>query len=155
MTREEFDDLLDGLGPDLGRWPDGARRAALDLLDRDPDTARALETALLLDAALAAPPPAAHEALRRAVLDIPLAHPRGVRRTGVLDRLLAGAATGWRAWSAGAVAACAAMLMGFYLGYGGLVALPGLTGAGDGTQAATPEEELVALVAALEPEVQP
>lgn len=35
MTREMFEDLLDRHGPDLARWPEGARAAAERLLARD------------------------------------------------------------------------------------------------------------------------
>ncbi len=150
MTLYEFEDLLDTLGPELDRWPTDLRMAAEALLSTDPAARQALDAARMVAATLAElPGERASDALRRAVLDIPLARPRSVATPGLLDRLFGGTAAAWRAWTAGAVAASAAMLMGFYLGYGGLLTLPGLTGNAD-VATITPEQELVELIAALD-----
>lgn len=147
MIREEFERLLDGFGPDPAHWPETRRDAAAELLRRDAVARRGLEAARALEAALTGlPVEPASDALRRSVLDIPLAHPRPARRAPPYAHLLARTVAMWRTWSAGALAASFAMLMGFYLGYGGTLVLPGLTDAA----AATPEQELVELVASID-----
>lgn len=153
MTLEDFDLLLDGFGADPAAWPADRRDAARALVSTDPEAARRLHATRMLDAALAdLPRETASPALRRAVLDIPLDAPRTAPPVGLLARFGREAAATWRAWSAGAVAASAAMVMGLYLGYGGLLHLPGLTEetiSATTTAAASPEQELSDLVSAI------
>jgi hypothetical protein len=72
-----FSELLDTCGSDPARFPEAERAAALALLERSPEARRLLRAAAALSDALdqlAVPEPSA--ALRRAVAEIPLRHPR-------------------------------------------------------------------------------
>lgn len=120
MTETEFQDLLDRYGADPDRWP----AALVDRADRammvDPGLACLLAAEQALMQVLAEPVPAAGAALRRAVLDIPLDHPRGTKAPSAWVLLMAG----WRQWMAGTATATAAALVGVVLGYGQMVPLP-------------------------------
>lgn len=79
MSIEHFEALLDTHGPHLSRFPEPDRSAAHELLARDADARRALVAAKRLAHALdALPSPEPSAALRRAVAEIPLRHPRPV-----------------------------------------------------------------------------
>ena len=119
MKQDRFEELLEAKGADLATWPEGERRAAERLLADSAEARDALARARALDDLLGeafAPEPAG-QALRDAILALPVAHPREVaRRPGL----------GFRAfWQAGLGMALAAGLAGFALGITGLVEGPG------------------------------
>lgn len=121
MTKHEFLDLLDRYGADPSRWPAPLRLAADRALARDADLRALLTAEQVLTAALAdLPGTSASPELRRAVMDIPLDHPRGAAAPSLAALLLAG----WRRWTAGMATVTAAGVIGFVLGYGQLVPLP-------------------------------
>lgn len=138
MTRSEFLDLLDRHGADPVRWPAGLRLRADRALAVDADL-RALLAAeqAVADALACLPAVRASAELRRAVLDIPLDHPRALDRPSLLAEMR----LAWKRWTAGMATATAAGLMGFVLGYGQMVPLPG----GDGTEQVA-SDDLVALL---------
>jgi hypothetical protein len=55
MDVSEFENLIDRLGEDMSRWPDGQRGAAEELLASSPDARTLLEEARTLRQALARP----------------------------------------------------------------------------------------------------
>ena len=55
MDVSEFEDLIDRLGEDMSRWPDGQRAAAEGLLASSRDARALLEEARMLRQALARP----------------------------------------------------------------------------------------------------
>ncbi|MFY8094005.1 MAG: hypothetical protein ACOVN0_11055 [Niveispirillum sp.] len=121
MTKREFLDLLDRYGADPSHWPAPLRLAADRALATDSALRALLATEQALEAALAdLPGVEASPDLRRAVMEIPLDHPRGVTAPSLASTLLAG----WRRWTAGMATVTAAGLIGFVLGYGQLVPLP-------------------------------
>lgn len=120
MTKREFLDLLDRYGANPSRWPAPLRLAADRALAADADLRALLTAEQAMEQALAEMPSAmAGPALRRAILDIPLDHPRTVAPS--LGQMLL---VGWRRWTAGMATVTAAGLIGFVLGYGQLVTLP-------------------------------
>jgi hypothetical protein len=56
MDVSEFEELIDRLGEDLSRWPEGRRLPAEELLARSPDAQALLDEACVLRQALAAAP---------------------------------------------------------------------------------------------------
>lgn len=146
LDMERFEELLDRLGPDIDMWPEADRQAARALLARSIPARHALDAARLVESVLAEPAVPASVRLRQAVLDIPLAEPRQARALGLLDRLAAMLGESWRMATAGAGMAMATGLLGFVLGYGQWVQLPGLTATDTETAAATPEQELALLL---------
>lgn len=134
MTPSRFADLLDRLGPCLETWPDHERAAALALLDSSETARRDLEAATLLaDILPDLPAVEASATLRRAVLALPLEHPRTVASRSPAAWLLSAFAAPWKQWTAGFGSAVACGLVGFMLGYGGHVAIPGVTPVTDQT----------------------
>ncbi|WP_155524443.1 hypothetical protein [Oleisolibacter albus] len=151
MTPSRFEDLLDRHGPDLAQWPAGERAAADALLRRAPEMAALLEADRQLRTVLAdgLPGATAGSGLRAAILSIPLAHPRTLPRRFGLRAWLAGLL---RPLSAGMATACAAGALGFVLGYGQLITLPGLTGTDTASsEASASDGELVASLAFYSP----
>lgn len=121
MTKREFLDLLDHYGADPSRWPAPLRLAADRALTVNAELRDLLAAEQVLEAALAdLPATAASPDLRRAIMDIPLDHPRAIARPSLAQLLL----TGWRRWTAGMATVTAAGVIGFVLGYGQLVTLP-------------------------------
>ncbi|MFM2045698.1 MAG: hypothetical protein RLY86_4274 [Pseudomonadota bacterium] len=166
MGIDRFADLLDRHGPNGDAWPVADRAPALALIARDAEAASLLEAARLVEAVLAAPPDPASPALRRAVLDVPMHHPRtaaGMAGLGtgwlriILGQLETVLGRGPRVARAGAGMALATGLLGFMLGYGQIVTPPGLrmTGPTDTAMAegeAAPvsaEQELALLIDSL------
>lgn len=151
MTPSRFEDLLDRHGPDLEQWPAAERGAAEALLRHAPEMAALLEADRQLQAVLSGGLPAATagSGLRAAILSIPLAHPRAAPRRSGLHPWLAGLL---RPLSASMATACAAGALGFVLGYGQLISLPGLTGTDTaGSEAGASDGELVASLAFYSP----
>lgn len=125
MTRDQFRNLLDRHGAWPHDWPGALRRKAETALAGDGELRAMLAAEQVLAEALANPPPVSASAvLRRIVLDIPIDHPRAAIRPS----LWSGMALAWRRWTAGMATATAAGLLGFFLGYGQLVALPATAG---------------------------
>lgn len=121
MTKREFLDLLDQYGADPSRWPAPLRLAADRALGTDAELRDLLAAERMLETAMAdLPVTRASPDLRRAIMDIPLDHPRGVAPPSLARMLLAG----WRRWTAGMATVTAAGVLGFVLGYGQLVTLP-------------------------------
>lgn len=121
MTKREFLDLLDRYGADPSRWPAALRLEADRAMAGDANLRDLLVAEQALEEALSDLPAVAASAdLRRAVLDIPLRHLRAVAPSPWQMAL-----AGWRRWMAGTATVTAAGLIGFVLGYGQLVSLPG------------------------------
>ena len=119
MKLDRFEELLEAKGADLATWPERDRRAAEALLAASAEARAALAQARALDDLLTAAlaPAAAGEALREAIFDQPVAHPREAARRFDF---------GFRAfWQAGLGMTLAAGLAGFALGITGLVERPG------------------------------
>ncbi len=125
MTPDQFQTLLDRHGARPEDWPDTMRRKATAALAQDAQLRAMLTAEQVLAEALASLPPVTASAdLRRAVLDIPVDNPRPAGRAGLWRSM----ALAWRRWTAGMATATAAGLLGFFLGYGQLVALPATAG---------------------------
>ncbi|MDJ0943168.1 MAG: hypothetical protein QNJ30_06880 [Kiloniellales bacterium] len=119
MKRDRFEDLLEAKGSDLANWPERDRVAAESLLAASPEARAALARARALDdllGAALAPEPAGQD-LRKAILALPVGHPRQAAARPVF---------GFRAfWQTGLGLALAAGVAGFALGITGLVEGPG------------------------------
>lgn len=121
MTKREFLDLLDRYGAEPSRWPAPLRLTADRALAVNTELRDLLAAEQILEAALVdLPATSASPDLRRAILDIPLDHPRAGTAPSLTQLLLAG----WRRWTAGMATVTAAGVIGFVLGYGQLVTLP-------------------------------
>ena len=111
MNVTEFQTLLDGRGPEIGRWPEADRAAAQALLADSAEARAALAEAEALHRALTAlPEEPASPLLRSAILDIPELH----------DQAPESASAGWssqrRGMAAGWTAIAASAAIGFAVG---------------------------------------
>ena len=70
MDVSEFEDLIDRLGDDMSRWPDGRRAAAEALLVSSHEARTLLEEARTLRDALAGPPVRAPSGLADRIVNI-------------------------------------------------------------------------------------
>lgn len=134
LDLERFALLLDTYGADPARFPDPERTVARDLLARDARASELLEQAIALERALSSvPSPLPSAALRRAVAEIPLRHPRDAREAAALPL---------RATLGLAFAAAAAIALGVASG----TAVDALE-ASDATAERAPEDDLAELAA--------